>query len=159
MVSRLLPDLSETCLLKFKKLTKRKIVKSRKAHWKLTKNRVMNSILTSVRIFQNFTNMAQTIQVCALVQGWDLARGEWVGRIPLLDCKNLRCPFHVVWQTLIPYSRFSWSDKTDLEDFPARVFSNICDFWDSEIFKNICFKWFWIPLGLFRVLGCIQSQE
>ena len=40
----------------------------------------------------------------------------WVGRIPLIELKNPRCPFHVFLKILVPYSRISRSDKTDLMD-------------------------------------------
>ena len=37
---------------------------------------------------------------------------------------------------LIPYSRFSRFDKTELKDCSARVFSNNFNFWDFESPKN-----------------------
>ena len=46
-----------------------------------------------------------------------------MGGIPLIESKNPRFPFHVFWKILIPYSRLSRIDKTDLKEFPARVFS------------------------------------
>ena len=35
------------------------------------------------------------------------------------------CPFHGFQKIFIPYSRFSRIDQTDLDHFPARVFSNL----------------------------------
>ena len=57
-----------------------------------------------------------------------------MGGIPLIDLKHPRFPFHVPWKILLPYSRFSRIDKTDLKDFLARVFSNNFDF--LEIFMG-----------------------
>ena len=51
----------------------------------------------------------------------------WVGGIPSIEPQNPRCPLHVLWTVLIPYSRVSTIDKTELKDFLARVFSPKAD--------------------------------
>ena len=53
-------------------------------------------------------------------RGWGEV-GGWVGGIPLIGLKNPRCPFHAFWNILIPYSRFSRSDKTDPKHLWARA--------------------------------------
>ena len=72
-----------------------------------------------------------------------------MGGNPSVELKNPRFPFYVFWKILIPYSSFSRSDKTDLKELSARVFSNISEMifvQDFEISKkNIsraCFAWF-----------------
>ena len=61
-----------------------------------------------------------------------------MGRIPLMELKIPRFPFHVFWKILIPYSRFSRSDKTNLKDFPACVFpKNKNDVRGFEVSKSI----------------------
>ena len=55
------------------------------------------------------------------MQGVGIGMG-WVGRTLLIDLKSPGFPFHVFRKILIPYSRFSRIDKTDLKDFPAQVF-------------------------------------
>ena len=70
------------------------------------------------------------------MQGWGLecwldpAKGGWVGGregFLQLNRQNPRFPFHVFRKMLIPYSRFSRIDMTDLKDCSARAFSDIPD--------------------------------
>ena len=80
-----------------------------------------------------------------LIQGWesecwlDLAKGGWVGRIPLIALENPRFPFHAFWKILIPLSRFSRIGKTDLKDFWHASF-RFFHFLDVESSVNFIFK-------------------
>ena len=58
-----------------------------------------------------------------------------MGGILLIEREKPRSPFHA-FKHFIPYSRFSKSDKTDLEDCSARVVSNIFDFLHFKISQN-----------------------
>ena len=53
--------------------------------------------------------------------------------------ENPRIPFHVFWKMLIPHSRFS-KILNRSQGFSAHVFSNMFDFWDSEISENTIFQ-------------------
>ena len=48
-----------------------------------------------------------------------------MGGIPWIELKNARFSFHVFQKMLIPYSRCSIIDKTDLKDVSPRVFSKV----------------------------------
>ena len=92
--------------------------------------------------------------------GGELGWVGWVGRIPLIEFKNPRFPFHVFQKILIPYSRFSRFDKTDLKNLSARVFPNIFEVWEFEISPNSNYRtWLWIAFALRWVIWWIQSQE
>ena len=60
---------------------------------------------------------------------------------------------------IAPYTRLSRSDRTDLKNCSARVFSNIVDVWDYEPSKKHFLKMIIECVGLFGVIWCIQSQE
>ena len=61
----------------------------------------------------------------------------WVGWIPLIELKNPRCPFHASWKILIPYSRLTRIDKTDIKNSER---SQLSDFWDFDILENNIFE-------------------
>ena len=73
------------------------------------------------------------------------------GGTPLIEVKNQRLPFHVFWEILIPYPRFSRIDKTDLKDFWHASFPTFSIFEIVRIPKMIFPKWMldfsWIMLN------------
>ena len=66
--------------------------------------------------------------------------------VPSVESENIKFPSNVCLRILIPYSRFSRSDKMDIKEFPACVFSQQIDSGVPNISKNISFE---NGLGLF----------
>ena len=79
-------------------------------------------------------NIACVLAVLHLMQHgesgcWmDLAKSGWVGGMLSIESTKPNLPCHVVWEILFSYSGLTSSDKRDLKDFPARIFSNFSVF-------------------------------